>query len=39
MSYIEKNLMNNESLVYQTRLHWIIFSWPVVCVIIAIVFL
>jgi uncharacterized membrane protein YdbT with pleckstrin-like domain len=36
MSYIEKNLMNGESIVYRTHLHWVIFLWPIVCVSIAI---
>jgi uncharacterized membrane protein YdbT with pleckstrin-like domain len=36
MSYIEKNLMNGESIVYRTHLHWVIFIWPVICVLIAI---
>ena len=38
MSYIEKNLMNGESVVYRTKLHWIIFLWPIICVVVAIIF-
>jgi uncharacterized membrane protein YdbT with pleckstrin-like domain len=38
MSYIEKNLMNGESIVYQTHLHWVIFLWTIVCIAVAIFF-
>lgn len=30
MGYIEQNLIAGEKVVYQTRLHWILFLWPVV---------
>ena len=30
MSYVEKNLIPGEELVYQTGLHWIVLFWPVV---------
>jgi uncharacterized membrane protein YdbT with pleckstrin-like domain len=36
MSYIEKNLMNGENIVYRTHLHWIIFLWPIIFMVIAI---
>jgi len=36
MSYIEKNLMNGESILYQTKLHWIIFLWSIIWFIVAI---
>lgn len=36
MSYIEKNLMNGENIVYRTHLHWVIFLWPIVCIAVAI---
>lgn len=36
MSYIEKNLMNGENIVYRTHLHWVIFLWPAICFLIAI---
>jgi hypothetical protein len=29
MDYIESNLMTGEKIVARTRLHWIIFFWPV----------
>ncbi|OGQ75194.1 MAG: hypothetical protein A3G94_05605 [Deltaproteobacteria bacterium RIFCSPLOWO2_12_FULL_60_16] len=29
MRYIDQNLMPGEKVVYQTRLHWIVFLWPV----------
>jgi uncharacterized membrane protein YdbT with pleckstrin-like domain len=38
MSYIEKNLMNGENIVYRTHLHWVIFLWPIVCIMAAIFF-
>ena len=38
MSYIEKNLMNGESIVYRGHLHWVVFLWPVIWFIIAIIF-
>jgi uncharacterized membrane protein YdbT with pleckstrin-like domain len=30
MSYVEKNLMAGETVVYKTRLHWIAIFWPIV---------
>jgi uncharacterized membrane protein YdbT with pleckstrin-like domain len=30
MSYIEKNLIAGETVVYTTRLHWIVLVWPIV---------
>jgi uncharacterized membrane protein YdbT with pleckstrin-like domain len=30
MSYVEKNLMPGETVVYRTRLHWIVIFWPIV---------
>jgi uncharacterized membrane protein YdbT with pleckstrin-like domain len=38
MSYIEKNLMNGESIVYRSKLHWVIFLWPAIWFIVAILF-
>lgn len=34
MSYIQSNLMNDESIVYEAKLHWIIFLWPLIWVVI-----
>lgn len=28
MGYVESNLMRDEQIVYQAKLHWIIFAWP-----------
>ena len=28
MGYVEDNLMRDERIVYQAKLHWIIFIWP-----------
>lgn len=30
MSYIEKNLVPGERVVYQTRLHWVVMAWHIV---------
>jgi len=38
MSYIEKNLMNGESIFYRSKLHWVIFIWPVIWLTVAIFF-
>jgi len=38
MSYIEENLMNGENILYRARLHWVIFLWPVIWSIVAIMF-
>ena len=38
MSYIEKNLMNGESVLYRGKLHWVVFLWPVIWFIVAIMF-
>ena len=29
MSYVEENLMNGEQIMYQTRLHWRFYTWPI----------
>ncbi len=38
MSYIEKNLMNGENIFYTSKLHWAVFLWPVLWLIIALMF-
>jgi uncharacterized membrane protein YdbT with pleckstrin-like domain len=38
MSYIEKNLMSGESIIYRARLHWIVFLWPVIWFVVALLF-
>jgi len=38
MSYIEKNLMNGESIVYRGKLHWVVFLWSIILFVIAILF-
>jgi uncharacterized membrane protein YdbT with pleckstrin-like domain len=37
MGYIKRNLMDNERLVFQTKLHRVIFIWPVLWFIVALV--
>jgi uncharacterized membrane protein YdbT with pleckstrin-like domain len=39
MGYIDKNLMSGERIVYRTKLHWIVFLWPIIFLILAVVFL
>lgn len=39
MSYIEKNLMNGERIVYRTTLHWIVFVWPMIWLAVSILFI
>ncbi len=39
MAYIDQNLMSGEQVVYRTKLHWIIFLWPIIFIILAFVFL
>lgn len=36
MSYVDKNLMANESVLYRAKLHWIVFKWSIIWSIIAI---
>jgi uncharacterized membrane protein YdbT with pleckstrin-like domain len=37
MSYVDKSLIPNESVVFRTRLHWIVFLWPIVFLIATVV--
>ncbi len=34
MSYIEKNLMDGENIIYRAKLHWIVFLWPAIWFVI-----
>ena len=36
MGYIDNNLMKDESVVYRTTLHWIVFVMPIIIIIVAI---
>jgi len=38
MSYIENNLMVGEEIVYRAKLHWVVFLWPVIWLIVALLF-
>jgi uncharacterized membrane protein YdbT with pleckstrin-like domain len=38
MGYIDDNLMSGEQVVYRTKLHWVIFLWPIICAVIAFMF-
>ena len=35
MSYIANNLLNNEKIIFETKLHWVIFMTPLISFIIA----
>ncbi len=37
MGYAEQNLLPGENIVYRTKLHWIIFFWPVLFLLIALI--
>jgi uncharacterized membrane protein YdbT with pleckstrin-like domain len=37
MSYIEKNLMSGENILYRAKLHWVVFLWPVIWLVVAII--
>ena len=37
MGYIEQNLIAGETVAYRTQLHWIIFLWPAVFLIFAVI--
>jgi len=36
MSYVDKNLIPGETVVFRTRLHWIIFAWPALFALVTI---
>jgi len=36
MSYIDKNLMASETVLYRAKMHWIVFAWPVIWLVVAI---
>ena len=38
MSYVDSNLMNGEQVIYRAKLHWIVFAWPVIWLVLAILF-
>jgi len=38
MSYFEDNLLDDEKVIYQAKLHWIIFIWPIIWVVVSIPF-
>jgi uncharacterized membrane protein YdbT with pleckstrin-like domain len=36
MGYVDRNLIPGETVVFRTRLHWIIFAWPFVFLLLTI---
>jgi uncharacterized membrane protein YdbT with pleckstrin-like domain len=39
MGYVEANLMSGEQVVHQTRLHWLMYFWPIVLTIVGLLML
>lgn len=37
MSYIDNHLMKGEVVLYRSKLHWIVFFWPVILFILALI--
>ncbi|MCL5406151.1 MAG: hypothetical protein M1398_05445 [Deltaproteobacteria bacterium] len=37
MSYIEENLIPDEKILYESKLHWVVFLWPIIWLIVAVV--
>lgn len=37
MSYIENNLMNGEDILYRGKLHWVVFLWSIIWIVVAII--
>ena len=37
MGYVAKNLMKGEEVVYQTSLHWLAYSWPIVLGVVGLI--
>ncbi len=35
MGYIENNLMNGEEILYRGKLHWVVFLWPIIWLLVA----
>ena len=36
MNYIDRNLITDEHIIYKAKLHWIVFLWPMIFLIITI---
>ncbi|MEO2053727.1 MAG: PH domain-containing protein [Nitrospira sp.] len=39
MGYIEKNIMSGEEVLYQSKLHWAVFLWPMLWFVVAVIFI
>lgn len=39
MSYLDKNLLENEKILYRTKKHWIVFFQPVFWAVVTVIFL
>lgn len=37
MGYIEQNLMAGEKVIYRAKIHWIVFLWPAIFLLVALV--
>lgn len=39
MSYLDKHLLENEKILYRTQLHWVVFLWPLILALLAVIFM
>ena len=39
MSYVENNLMAGENIIYRAKLHKVVFLWPIIWLVLAILFI
>lgn len=39
MGFIDSNLMNEEKIVYQAKLHWIVFRWTILALVVTVAML
>lgn len=37
MGYIEQNLMGGEKIIYRAKLHWVVFLWTAIILLVALV--
>jgi len=37
MGYIDQNLMSGENVIHRTKIHWVIFLWPAIFLLIAMI--
>lgn len=37
MSYIDNNLLSGEKVIYRAKLHWFVFIWPIIWLVLSII--